>query len=142
MIYRVRKCTINNDGRVTEGTRTTIIPWPMVLRIGVPGYRGNQARSLTGQYGREVFSETHSQHSERQPVRIRLCPPGAYAVRLAKMGSPKSLADSRQRPPAGVEPYPAVIRDSSSVGRAPRQEVRRRFESGLSRHIPKYRRRK
>lgn len=34
MIYRVRKCTINNDGRVTEGTRTTIIPWPMVLRIG------------------------------------------------------------------------------------------------------------
>ena len=34
MIYRVRKCTINNDGSVTEGTKTTIILWPTVLRIG------------------------------------------------------------------------------------------------------------
>ena len=34
MIYRVRKCTINNDGSVTDGRRTTIILWPTVLRIG------------------------------------------------------------------------------------------------------------
>lgn len=53
------------------------------------------------------------------PVRIRPRPPGANMPhRCQKWESPNlSSADSRQRPPAGVEPYPAVIWDSSSEGR-------------------------
>lgn len=34
MIYRVRMCSINNDGTVTEGKRTQTIVWPTALTIG------------------------------------------------------------------------------------------------------------
>ena len=52
-------------------------------------------------------------------VRIPPRPPGRIRVRCQKWESPNlSKADSRQRPPAGIEPCPAVIWDSSSDGRA------------------------
>ena len=54
--------------------------------------------------------------------RVRIPPRPPRRIRCAgcqKWESPNlSKADSRQRPPAGVEPYPAVIWDSSSVVRA------------------------
>lgn len=53
-------------------------------------------------------------------ARIPPRPPGAHMPhRCQKWESPNlSSADSRQRPPAGIEPYPAVIWDSSLNGRA------------------------
>ena len=46
-------------------------------------------------------------------VRIPPRPPGRIRVRCQKWESPNlSSADSRQRPPAGIEPCPAVIWDS------------------------------
>lgn len=54
--------------------------------------------------------------------------------RCQKWESPNlSSADSRQSPPAGIEPCPAVIWGSSAVGSARDLGSRgRRFESGLS----------
>ena len=68
-------------------------------------------------------------------VRIPPRPPGAQMPhRCQKWESPNlSNADSRQRPPAGALPSPAVIWGSSLKGRAPggHSPARCRFESGL-----------
>lgn len=54
--------------------------------------------------------------------RVRIPPRPPRRIRCAgcqKWESPNlSSADSRQRPPAGIEPYPAVIWDSSLNGRS------------------------
>ena len=63
--------------------------------------------------------ESGGLQNRASPVRIRPRPPGRIRVRCQKWESPNlSNADSRQRPPAGVEPCPAVIWGSSSVVRA------------------------
>ena len=55
---------------------------------------------------------THLPSKQAPPVRIRYAPPAADATPpcVFSLIYFLTLADSRQRPPAGVEPYPAVIR--------------------------------
>ena len=48
MIYKIRRCSINNDGTVTDGKRTQIVSWPCELKIGGLFFlrRGKLARVL------------------------------------------------------------------------------------------------